>query len=401
MRLVTSCLVAALVSAAPAFAGTIIYATAASQSRIDGFCVGNDGTLAPTPKVQIGTGGQLPRRLVAGPNGVLYVAEADRVEAFRIGQRGGLEPFGSTNVVTGPNMNPLDVALSPDARLLYVPQNGQARIVAYPLDADGRLQSDFTSCIQGPGGAGYQRLLVRDGLLYVTAEVLGGRVSVFPLGADGSLSAPPDQCRLGNVNVDRSPVTCPLSERRHLLLPAALIIDGDVMYVESRARRQIVTFRLTNGLFDPPHRNKTGEFVSVCLKDDAGKDLTGNFKYQKALNKSAVLNQYQDIVLDGTTILGSQFTHGRVDAYHVRPDGRISKHPRRRTKEDVRGSPVGLASTPSAVYVAAGEFDRVQAFRVRRSDGMLAEETPFSQTNEQTGSFPNALAVATIPLSCF
>src|SRR5581483_294124 len=153
MRLVTSCLVAALVSAAPAFAGTIIYATAASQSRIDGFCVGNDGTLAPTPKVQIGTGGQLPRRLVAGPNGVLYVAEADRVEAFRIGQRGGLEPFGSTNVVTGPNMNPLDVALSPDARLLYVPQNGQARIVAYPLDADGRLQSDFTSCIQGPGGA--------------------------------------------------------------------------------------------------------------------------------------------------------------------------------------------------------------------------------------------------------
>src|SRR5581483_7876758 len=149
------------------------------------------------------------------------------------------------------------------------------------------------------------------------------------------------------------------------------------------------------------HRNKTGEFVSVCLKDDAGKDLTGNFKYQKALNKSAVLNQYQDIVLDGTTILGSQFTHGRVDAYHVRPDGRISKHPRRRTKEDVRGSPVGLASTPSAVYVAAGEFDRVQAFRVRRSDGMLAEETPFSQTNEQTGSFPHALAVATIPLSCF
>src|ERR1043166_7640526 len=66
--------------AVPARAGTmILYATAASQQRVDGFCVRGDGGLAPTPAVMRATAGIEPRRLlVAG--GILYVAELNQVE---------------------------------------------------------------------------------------------------------------------------------------------------------------------------------------------------------------------------------------------------------------------------------------------------------------------------------
>src|SRR2546427_2892676 len=77
MRSVIGGLFVALLAAEPALAGSILYATAASQGqqRIDGFCLGAGGALAATPGVQIGTLGELPRRVLVG-NGVLYVAEA-------------------------------------------------------------------------------------------------------------------------------------------------------------------------------------------------------------------------------------------------------------------------------------------------------------------------------------
>src|SRR5436309_4653313 len=124
MRSVIDGLFVALLVAEPALAGSILYATAASQQRIDGFCLGADGALAATPSVQIGTLGGLPRRVLVG-NGVLYVAEIDRIEAFTIGARGGLRPFvppSATEPVT--NLDPQDLALSPDGKTLYVTHQG-------------------------------------------------------------------------------------------------------------------------------------------------------------------------------------------------------------------------------------------------------------------------------------
>src|SRR5438876_1452813 len=99
MRSVIGGLFVALLVAEPALAGSILYATAASQQRIDGFCLGADSALAATPRVQIGTLGGLPRRVLVG-NGVLYVAEVDRIEAFTIGARGG--PPSSAGTRRGP-----------------------------------------------------------------------------------------------------------------------------------------------------------------------------------------------------------------------------------------------------------------------------------------------------------
>src|SRR5689334_19055465 len=132
----------ATLAAWPVRAGTILFATEASDNAVDGFCVASDGTLAPTPKVRITTGGSLPRRLLAkadptsGTDGVLYVVEEDRVEAFRIDPHGGLTANGST--AADPNMTPLDVAVSDDGGTVYVPQNSTRRVAAFALTAEGK-----------------------------------------------------------------------------------------------------------------------------------------------------------------------------------------------------------------------------------------------------------------------
>src|SRR5438874_3848327 len=146
MRSVIDRLFVALLVAEPALAGSILYATAASQQRIDGFCLGADGALAASPSVQVGTQGRLPRRVLVGKDvlgkPVLYVAEADRIEAFKIGDHGGLSSLGDTRAVR----NPQDLALSPDGKTLYVTHQGF--LEAYTLNADGGLPQHFT-CVQG------------------------------------------------------------------------------------------------------------------------------------------------------------------------------------------------------------------------------------------------------------
>ena len=54
----------------------------------------------------------------------------------------------------------------------------------------------------------------------------------------------------------------------------------------------------------------------------------------------------------------------------------------------------------AALYVAGGELDKVQAFRLNRSKGITVDVNPFSETEERKGSFPNALAVATLSDAC-
>src|SRR2546425_5120384 len=164
----------ALLAAFPAAADTILYATAATPGRIDGFCVRGGGGLSPVASVHIDTSGKEPRRLLVvpgptGTDGVLYVGELDRVEAFKIGAHGGLSQIraGSTTPIKGDlPLDVMDMALSPDGKTLYVAQNGPDRIAAYPLDPTTGFVLDpktgFTSCIQGRSNAAYRALLVNN-----------------------------------------------------------------------------------------------------------------------------------------------------------------------------------------------------------------------------------------------
>jgi 6-phosphogluconolactonase (cycloisomerase 2 family) len=430
MRSVLRVVVAlAALAAGSARAGTILFATEASGNAVDGFCVAADGTLAPTPSVRITTGGPLPRRLLvkadpaSGADGVLYVVQEDRVEAFRIGSHGGLTANGSTTV--DPNMTPLDVAVSDDGRTVYVPQNGTRRIAAYTLTAEGKLPADHSSCVNFPAGTApaFQRLRVRNGRLYVSASILGGRISIFPIDADGSLpvkpadptDVPPRNCRVDVRQEAHSAAvsqndptldltTCPLAERRKLLTPDSFAIsDADILYVESLASRQIIAFTLMDGLFVPPVKKKTGEPIDVCVAEKTNAK-TGKIKYQKALGKTAVLQQYHDMALFAPkeTIFGSQFTHGRFDAYHIKTNGKLPKQPTRRTPDDARQTPVGIAISADGrtLYVSGGELDRVRAYRLGGKRALPLDPNPFSQTDERKGSFPNAVAVAELSAGC-
>lgn len=392
----------ALVAAtgAGARAAAILYATAATLNGVDGFCILGDGSLAPTPRAHVDTGGLEPRRLIVGSNRALYVVERDRVEGFAIRPHGGLDRRGSIKPLVNPFMDPFDAAVSADGTMLYVIQNGQDRIAAFPLAADGTPAEDFTSCVQGASSARFQRLHVVGSLLYATSAAEGGHVAVYPLTPDASgrlqLQLTPGDCHLGK---SESPPTCPLSAQRKLPRARSFVVDGDHLYVESLIDRRLFAFVLTGGLFELPVRKKTGESVSPCLRDAAGNTVKGPFRWQKPSSKTQAFSPYQDVVLDGGTLFGSQFLRGRVDAYHLTPGGELPRASTRSTKEDVRGSPVGLAARGNVLYVAGGELDRVQAFRLGRGTS-LPDATPFSQTDEQKNSFPNALAVAELPDSC-
>ena len=412
MRSVIGGLFVALLVAEPALAGSILYATAASQQRIDGFCLGADGALAATPTVQIATLGRLPRRVLVG-NGVLYVAEADRIEAFKIGVHGGLRPFvppSATEPVN--NLDPQDLALSPDGKTLYVTHQGF--LEAFALNADGSLPKRFTSCVQGEPTNTFLDAQATSGLLYVSADDIPGRIAIYRLNPDGSL--PQTGCRLNNT--DASKVKTPDSERKRLQRPKAFLVVGDFVYVEERALRRLTAFRLQpDGTFCDRGKDANGNVVAESCGDIAyflptpacARRQAKKQRQQCAASKTGRILQYEGLVLHpgGDTLLGTEFFKGRVDAYRLKPEPRLAGAPRvRLPKGPTRFSeanpvmtPVRLTATEKAVYVAGGELDRVIALRLR-ADGVLADATPFSRTDEQTDSFPNDVAVATLLGSC-
>ena len=188
MRRFLLCVVLAVASAQPLAAQTVLYATAASRQRIDAFHVQPDGSLSPDPVAQQSTRGLRPRRLLArGCN--LYVAEADRVEVFRIRPGGGLDRIGATR--TWNDTRAHDIELYPEEgqpTTLYVPVRRQGAIAAYPLDAEGRpsyrpevredgvVVGNALDCVYGPGGADWEDIEVANGKLYAA---FSNRVDVY------------------------------------------------------------------------------------------------------------------------------------------------------------------------------------------------------------------------------
>ena len=413
MRSVIGGLLVALLLAAPALAGSILFATAASQQRIDGFCLGADGALAATPSVQVGTLGRLPRRVLVGGNGVLYVAEVDRIEAFKISEHGGLRSLAGSTPVTNPNLDPIDLALSPDGKTLYVTHQGF--LEAFALGADGSLPPRFTSCVQGAAGNTFLDAQATAGLLYVSADDIPGRIAIYRVNPDGSL--PQTGCG-GPGKKGRPEVMTPDSARRKLQRPKAFVVVGDFIYVEERSIHRVTAFRLQpDGTFCDKGKDANGNVVAENCGDIAyflptqkcARQQAKKQGQQCAASKTGDILQYEDLVLHpgGQTLLGSQYFKGRVDAYRLVPETRLAGEPRVRLPKGpivTSGAnpvmtPVRLTATENTVYVAGGELDRVVAFRLDNA-GVLAETTPFSRTDQQTNSFPNDVAVAVLSGSC-
>src|SRR2546422_453601 len=320
MRSVIGGLLVALLVAEPALAGSILYATAASQQRIDGFCLGADGALSATPTVQIPTLGRLPRRVLVG-----------------------------------------------------------------------------------------------NGLLYVSADDIPGRIAIYRLNADGSL--PQTGCG-GLKKKDRPAVMRADSARKRLQRPKAFIVVRDFVYVEERSIHRLTAFRLQpDGTFCDKGKDANGNVVAESCGDLAyflptsrcARRQAKEQRQQCAASKTASVLQYEDLVLHprGETLIGTQYFKGRLDAYRLKPEPRLPDAPTVRlpkqptfisTANPVM-TPVRLTAKDRAVYVAGGELDRVVAFRLE-SDGMPVDAAPFSRTDEQTNSFPNDVAVAMLSAAC-
>jgi len=177
MRRFVLCMALAIASVRPLGAQTMLYSTAASQARIDGYRVRDDGSLTPDPTTQKPTSGIRPRRIISRACN-LYVVEKDRVEVFRIHQPGGLQLIGATTAST--DIRAHDVELWPATGLpstMYVPHRKQGAIAAYPLDEQGvpnyqpepqgPIQGGKPlSCVFGPVGADWEDIQVENDRLY-------------------------------------------------------------------------------------------------------------------------------------------------------------------------------------------------------------------------------------------
>jgi len=415
-------LLAGALAAQAVRADTVVYTTASGVGRVDAYCTDGAGGITARPVHSIGLArgsDSFPRRILfSRTNLVLYVAEKDRVEAFKIGDGGSLSSFGQTEPIVG--MTPQDIALSLDERTLYVPQRSKGRIVGFTLLPDGSLPSQFTSCVKSADNTGWQNLAISEQYLYVGIGNGNDRIEIFPLRPDGRLAVDAT-VTAGEANCPLPPTAqsngapvcpnpgdptasttttsvagepdpnCPISRRTRVSAPGPMILSGDFLYIEKRLSNRIIGFRLTNGLFNPPLANK---------------------KHQQKVNThTAFVVTYQDLIpmVDPTTglatmLFGSSFFSGRVDTIVLKPTGQLPKHKKVSTAKYVRATPVGLAVDPDkfTLYVAGGSNDRVQAFRLRKSGGRagLPKLKSFSSSDDMGGTFPNELAIAVLPGSC-
>lgn len=399
MRRVMSSLGLLACLAGPVWAGQILYATASTPGRVDGFCLTPNGGLATTPKVSVETAGRLPRRLLLSPdNRVLYVAEIDRVEFFQILEGGGLRKVPEARIPDPPikGLNPRDMTLSADGTKLYVPDVRRNKLQMFALGADGLpISRTPTSCMFAPVAAGIENMVVRfdtpTPLLYVSLTHGRGEVVTYALSPDGLFikclaneddNTLPPICStpLGPEGCDNDAETNqPISRRKRLAGPGPLILDGNRLFVSERFRRKLSVFDLQpDGTFALNDKGKPRQPRSSSTRSET---------------------RYNALVKANNTIIGTQFSDGRIDAYRLRDDGSLPKQPTRETDEDVRTSPVRMTVRNNVLYVGGGDVDRVQAYRLS-DEGVPRDLTPFSETDRQKGSFPNEVVIADVPSAC-
>jgi hypothetical protein len=409
MRQLVRALALLVLAAPPSFAGAILYATAASEQRIDGFCLNPDGSLhGSTGSKRFETSSAKPRRLLVAEDvitttnpdmtgDVLYAALERRVQTFRISRRGWLDGIGSTREQEF--VDPRDLVVSPGKNRLYVAQHGLNRIVAYEIDrATGLPSDDLSSCAIGRGDAQYVSLAIGPNpnpssvmgafLLYASSEG-DGRVDVYPLDPNGDiletetdedgnvvLDPPSDQCPGGpdppcgrpkikgvspcrNEDEERPRVTQPLSSRPGLGQPKSIILDGEMLYVEQRFRKRISAFRLKDGLFCDSEAQCPGFDVmgsDKCKRKQQKRIENEKPPRQCPADRTPESSQYEDVVKFRQTLIGTQFFKNRVDVYRLKepgdPKGPLpGKHGE--SEVDVRMTPV--RATAISILAIRGE----------------------------------------------
>jgi hypothetical protein len=412
----------ALSATAPAVAGTMLYATAATTGGVTGYCLGPNGAIMPDPIVNVQTHGNSPSRLITSPDRkFLYVAESDQTEVWNIGPKGFLTRAGSIpdTPFSGINSHDIAIAPSPDGsqNVLYQPQRRRNRLVAFPLDPATGLSTTTdgagTTCVRETSPAGWENLILANGLVYSSRSKAAGNglgvgdVAVYQLGPDGNFLPGVDSTGATVNPVGCSTVVVPYSQRQRLNGAAPIILLDGIIYVGQRFRRTISAYQLCPNQFsaDPFLCPSGGFFRQQKFKSDGQPKLDSNgqpeFKYrQKNLSRTHNDIRYNAFALAGRTIIGTQFQKGRIDAFNLNADGTLPSGATRTTKANVATSPFRMFVNNGVLYVGAGASDDVQAYRLDANGLPESNATPFTETVTLRNTFPNDVIVVDISASC-
>jgi len=250
--------------------------------------------------------------------------------------------------------------------------------------------------------------------------------------------------RTGNPLEVRAEIQ-PYSKRRKLNGAAPLVLSDGRAYVSERFRRAISGFSFCPDATPriPPKKCASNPNAKGCpcdppadiipngvcpaggfnldprwtAPDNKGnQDCTLRFR-QPRLAKHGGRNEFNVAYvgmtiaggIDTSTLLGSQFLAGRIDGYRLRDGGLIPPQPTGRTAGNVATSPVRLfvyqppdvspEDSAGVLYVAAGEIDRVQAYRLY-PNGLPRDRKPFAETTGLRNTFPNDVTIVELPAGC-
>jgi 6-phosphogluconolactonase (cycloisomerase 2 family) len=391
----------------------ILYVTETQGDRVSAYRLGAGGRPAEEPFQRIDTGAESnPRRVAAHPDGcALYVATANRVEAFQIAANGRLSRFASDADTLGRMAllkpgNDQFLAVHPDGHSLYAALAARDQIHHYRLNPDGSLRRASTSptdgsdpvekdppiasCVQGVTDVRYQGLAVTATHLYAAAHA-PLQVEIFPLSADGSLQSveerPPK-----NPDDDFVPETPQVfTECVRTRATFAPAFSRPFGYPKTLALNQpardtlFATDRFRGRIYGCPIAPDGG--LPDCPKKD--KDDGNNLDRRLLKSKQSAVYEEMAVSEDGV-LFATVFRAGRVRAFEQIPEEGKLKRKKKRTS-DVFSTPVGLAPDGSILYVAQGELNRIDAFPVNATG--FADTTPAWSTARRDGSFPNGVIV--------
>ena len=139
----------------------------------------------------------------------------------------------------------------------------------------------------------------------------------------------------------------------------------------------------------------TNRIISCPIAEDGSLPDCPKHKFNPGISQTNSGAKHEQLALSEDQVLfASVFVSGKVRAFVLKAEGRLPKKPKGRHPSDVFATPVGVAAYNGTLYVAQGERNRVDAFKIGE-DGFRSSR-PFSRTAEIKGAFTNDVAVITL-----
>jgi DNA-binding beta-propeller fold protein YncE len=246
--------------------------------------------------------------------------QGSAVWQFDIGAGDLLTPKTPPSTTAG--LGPVGVAISPDARSVYVANSRSATVSQFDVGAGGRLSAKSPDSVAGPAGGGpYQVAVSPDGRGVYVINGAGNSVSQFDVGAGGRLAS-------------KTPATVPVAGPDDLVVSP----DGTSVYVTNLNGDTVSQFDVApNGTLSPKP-------VAQVAADQGPAGLA--------------------IAPDGKSVYVANGRAGTVSQFDVGPGGALA--PKVPAAVAVGASPVAVAVSPDgrSAYVSTSSTGGIYQFDI-------------------------------------